>query len=376
MQLEFSRLDIPFTAAFKHSSAVRTATQSVWVTARSADVAGVGEGCPREYVTGESLASAQAFFADHREVLRQGIDSVDALAGWVNDHTAPIDANPAAWCAVELAMLELFARREDVPVERMVAVPPTTGEFQYSAVVGDGGPDMLRATVTRYRALGFVDFKLKLSGDPTADRDKIDTLRDLEHPERLRIRVDANNLWDNAETAVRHLQGLDCSFVGIEEPLSANAFDGMRLVSEHTGSPIILDESFLQAEQLVEITGDPERWIINVRVSKMGGLLRSLALVEAARNSGVSIIVGAQVGETSVLTRAGLIVARAAGSQLVGHEGAFGTHLLKADVAIPALMFGPAGRLNADAYELSTKPGWGLTLRPEREFAVRLPALD
>ena len=376
MQLELSRLDIPFTVAFKHSSAVRRATQSVWVTARSGDVAGVGEGCPREYVTGESLASAQAFFADHREVLRQGIDSVDALAGWVNDHTARIDANPAAWCAVELAILELFARREDVPVERMVAVPPTTGEFQYSAVVGDGGPDMLRATVTRYRALGFVDFKLKLSGDPTVDRDKIDTLRDVEHPERLRIRVDANNLWDNTETAVRHLQGLDCPFVGIEEPLAANAFDAMRLVSEHTGSPIILDESFLRAEQLAEITGDPERWIINVRVSKMGGLLRSLALVEAARNSGVSIIVGAQVGETSVLTRAGLIVARAAGSHLVGHEGAFGTHLLKADVAVPALMFGPAGRLNADAYELSMKPGWGLTLRPEREFAVRLPALD
>ena len=315
MQLEFSRLDIPFTTAFKHSSAVRTATQSVWVSARSDDVAGVGEGCPREYVTGESLASAQVFFADHQEVLRQGIDSVDTLAGWVDHHTALIDANPAAWCAVELAMLELFARREAVPVERVVGVPPTTGEFQYSAVVGDGGPDMLRATVTRYRALGFVDFKLKLSGDPIVDRDKIDTVRDVEHPERLRIRVDANNLWNDAETAVRHLQGLDYSFVGIEEPLAANAFDGMRLVSVRTGSPIILDESFLRVEQLAEITGDPERWIINVRVSKMGGLLRSLALVEAARNSGVSIIVGAQVGETSVLTRAGLIVARAAGRQ-------------------------------------------------------------
>ena len=375
VQLEFSRLDIPFTTAFKHSSAVRTATQSVWVSARSDDVAGVGVGCPREYVTGESLASAQVFFADHQEVLRQGIDSVDTLAGWVDHHTALIDANPAAWCAVELAMLELFARREAVPVERVVGVPPTTGEFQYSAVVGDGGPDMLRATVTRYRALGFVDFKLKLSGDPIVDRDKIDTVRDVEHPERLRIRVDANNLWNDAETAVRHLQGLDYSFVGIEEPLAANAFDGMRLVSERTGSPIILDESFLRVEQLAEITGDPERWIINVRVSKMGGLLRSLALVEAARNSGVSIIVGAQVGETSVLTRAGLIVARAAGRHLVGHEGAFGTHLLKADVAIPPLMFGSAGTLNADAHELSTKAGWGLILCPERDFAVRLSAL-
>ena len=375
MQLKLSQLDIPFTAAFTHSSAVRSATQSVWVTARTGRIVGVGEGCPREYVTGESLASAQIFFADHRKALRSGIDSVDALAEWVDDHNGLIDANPAAWCAVELAMLELIARREEMPVEHVVAAPPTTGEFQYSAVVGDGGSDTFRATVARYRAQGFVDFKLKLSGDPIRDRDKIETLREVANPERLRIRVDANNLWNDVETAVRHLESLDCSLIGIEEPLAAHAFDDMRRVSEHTGFPIILDESFLRAEHLAEIAGDPQRWVINVRVSKNGGLLRSLALVKAARHAGLSIIVGAQVGETSVLTRAGLIVARAAGDHLVGHEGAFGTHLLTIDVATPPLMFGPAGRLDADAHALSTRAGWGLTLRPERDFAVGLSAL-
>ena len=302
-------------------------------------------GCPREYVTGESLASAQAFFDDHRDSICQRVGSVDALAAWADAHSAVIDANPAAWCAVELAVLELFARCEDTPVEWVLGALPATGEFRYSAVVGDGGPDMFRATVARYREMGFVEFKLKLSGDPVRGRDKIDTLRDLEDFESLRIRVDANNLWDDAETAVRHLAGLDMSFVGIEEPLPVNALEGMRIVSEHTGSPIILDESVLRADQMAALAGDPERWIINVRVSKMGGLLRSLALVKAAREAGVD---------------------------LLAQEGAFGTHLLEADVAIPPLMFGPGGMLNADAHALSTKAGWGLMLRPERDFAARL----
>ena len=271
MRLELYRLDIPFTTAFKHSSAVRRATQSVWVEARSGRIVGVGEGCPREYVTGESLASAQAFFDDHCDALCQGVGSVDALAAWVDNHAAVIDANPAAWCAVELAMLELFARREGVPVERLVGALPATGSFRYSAVVGDGGPDMFRATVARYREMGFVDFKLKLSGDSVRDGDKIDMLRELKDFERLHFRVDANNLWEDAETAVRHLAGLECSFVGIEEPLPANALDRMRIVSEQTGSPIILDESLLRADQMTVLAGDPERWIINVRVSKMGG---------------------------------------------------------------------------------------------------------
>ena len=372
MQLELYRLDIPFTTAFTHSSAVRTATQSVWVEARSGGLVGVGEGCPREYVTGESLASAQAFFNDHREALCQDVGSVDALAAWVDDHATLIDANPAAWCDVELALLELFARREDVPVEQVVGAHPVTGAFRYSAVVGDGGPDMFRATVTRYREMGFVDFKLKLSGDPVRDRDKIDALRNLKDFESLHIRVDANNLWDDAETAGRHLAGLECSFVGIEEPLSANAIEGMRFVAAHTGAPIILDESLLRADQMTALAGDPECWIINVRVSKMGGLLRSLALVKDAHKSGLPILVGAHVGETSVLTRAGLIVARAAGGGLLGQEGAFGTHLLETDVATPPLMFGPAGMLNADTHALSTGVGWGLALRRDKDFAALL----
>ena len=134
-----------------------------------------------------------------------------------------------------------------------------------------------------------------------------------------------------AETAVRYVAGLEFSFV--EEPLPANALAEMRTVSEHTGAPIILDESFLRADQLAALAGDPQRWIINVRVQD-GGLLRSLSLVKAARDSGISIIVGAQVGETSVLTRTGLIVARAAGGDLLAQEGAFGTHLLETNVAL------------------------------------------
>ena len=372
MDLRLYRLDIPFTTAFKHSSAVRTSTQSVWVEAHAEGVTGVGEGCPREYVTGEDLASARTFFEDHRHELCREVGSLDALRAWVSHHAQIIDANPAAWCALELAMLELFARRENISVEQLTASEPATGSFRYSAVVGDGGPDMFRATVARYRAMGFDDFKLKLSGDPVRDGDKIDALRELQDVESLRVRVDANNLWDDPQTAAAHLGGLGFSFVGIEEPLPANALDSMRIVSEQTDSPIILDESFLRAEQMAAIARDPERWIINLRVSKMGGLVRSLGLVNDARDAGISIIVGAQVGETSVLTRVGLTVARAAGSDLLAQEGAFGTHLLETDVAVPSLMFGQTGLLNADAYALSTSAGWGLTLRLERDFATLL----
>jgi L-alanine-DL-glutamate epimerase-like enolase superfamily enzyme len=101
----------------------------------------------------------------------------------------------------------------------------------------------------------------------------------------------------------------------------------------------------------------------------MGGILRSLRVVDAARRRGVPIIVGAQVGETSLLTRAALSVAACARDVLVAQEGAFGTLLLTTDVCDPPVMFGPGGVL-----ELAQPgaPGFGVDVKPDRSFLCEL----
>ena len=58
-------------------------------------------------------------------------------------------------------------------------------------------------------------------------------------------------------------------------------------------------------------------------------------------DDGIGIIVGAQVGETSILTRASLAVMNEhAAITLIAAEGAFGTLLLEHDLTEPCLMFG------------------------------------
>jgi len=365
--LTLHRIDIPFRLAFKHSAAERSVTQGVWVEARLGDSCGVGEGCPREYVTGETLDSAAHFFARQRDALRGAVTGVDELADWVSDHAQEIDANPAAWCAIELAILDLLAQREGVPVEALLSLATAGGSFRYTAVLGDSDRDTFRAIAGRYAAMGFHDFKLKLCGDIGRDRAKLASLAEL-GIEKFRLRVDANNLWHDEDRAARHLLALDQALLGVEEPLPAYEFEAMRRLCDKTGFPVVLDESCLRVEHLAAVEGDPQRWIINVRVSKMGGLLRSLEMVRGARAVGIPLIVGAQVGETSVLTRAGLVAAAAAGDGLLAHEGGFGTWLLESDVADPPLMFGNGGVLDASAYGLSTRPGWGITLAANTEI--------
>ena len=77
----------------------------------------------------------------------------------------------------------------------------------------------------------------------------------------------------------------------------------------------------------------------------MGGVLRSMEVARRAKKRRIGIVVGAQVGETSILTRAALAVASVCGDALVASEGAFGTYLLQRDLTSRSLMFGPGGRL-------------------------------
>ena len=69
-ELRFAVLAIPFKVAFRHASAERAETSSVWVESVSeGGVVGRGESCPRPYVTGETIESAQAFFSRHEAAL-------------------------------------------------------------------------------------------------------------------------------------------------------------------------------------------------------------------------------------------------------------------------------------------------------------------
>ena len=343
--LRVRELCIPFKNSFRHAAAERSATSSVWVEAVAADgTVGYGESCPRPYVTGETTDSVQAFIAAHEADLCRAVDTVEALRAWMTRRREVIDTNPAGWCAVELALLDLLAKQRRQTVEAMLGLPVARGPFRFTAVLGDAAPESFAAMARQYGDRGFTDYKIKLSGDLARDRAKLGSLQGLAVPE-IRVRGDANNLWHDPDMAIAFLRELNSPLYAVEEPIPAGRYDDLARVGEALNCLIVLDESLVRANQIDCLPPPSSRWIANVRVSKMGGLLRSLEVVRAAQAHGIGVIVGAQVGESSLLTRVALTVATAAGGSLVAQEGAFGTHLLQYDVCTPPVMFGAAGAL-------------------------------
>lgn len=361
--LKFHTLHIPFRQRFAHASAERAETSSLWIAATDNDGhTGWGEACPRPYVTGETPETARAFFNDIQANVLTDISDLNSLRHWVITHALQIDQNPAAWCAIELALIDLFSKQSTKTAEAWLELPATHGTFKYSAVLGDADLPTFAATFKRYQEIGMTDFKLKLSGKLKHDQDKLALLTNA-GPAVSRLRLDANNLWDSPDAAQDYLAKLNAQAFAIEEPLASRLRGQLPALSQSSGMAIILDESLCRIEELANYaTGT--NWIPNIRVSKMGGILRALEIVEAARARGMSLIIGAQVGETSLLTRASLTIARAAGASLIAQEGAFGTFLLTQDVCTPSLMFGAQGLLQFE----SAQSGWGLVCSPDRAW--------
>ena len=344
-KIELRKIEIPFKVGFKHSSAERNQTYSVAVEVTSGSgFKGYGEGCPRDYVTGESLSSVEKFFGKHNLMIINDIDSIVTLQVWIKENIESIDQNPSAWCAIEMALIDLIAKCESQTVESILGLPELNGVFKYTAVLGDSSIEVFESQLKYYISMVFSDFKVKISGDILKDSQKF-RLFENNAGKKLRIRIDANNLWNNAGDVLHYIDQIDIDIFGIEEPVDKNQYDTLNEIAKLSNTKVILDESFLNISDFEKIQERPDDYIINIRISKMGGIVRSLKVAEKAKKLNIGIIIGAQVGETSLLTRGALTVANAYKNNLTGQEGAFGTFLLERDIAKPELQFGQGGLL-------------------------------
>jgi L-alanine-DL-glutamate epimerase-like enolase superfamily enzyme len=163
-------------------------------------------------------------------------------------------------------------------------------------------------------------------------------------------------MFATAADAIEALGPMRSAAWAVEEPVFARDWPALARISEETGLVVIADESLTT---LADLRAMPLGFLPNLRVSKLGGLIRSLQVLDEALKQGRRVIVGAQVGETSILARAGVALASAAGPHLAACEIGYGPWLLRRDVATPSLGFGWQGMLRTK--KIAAQPGAGLS---------------
>jgi L-alanine-DL-glutamate epimerase-like enolase superfamily enzyme len=362
IHIEVQPLRVKLKTTVRHAAATRNEGESVWVKAERNGITGYGEGCPRPYVAGDELESSVRWGQEIFSAGKVHFNTFEDIKKWAEKNSSLIDRYPSAWCAIEMALLDLLSREKNCSVETLLGMDGCKRRGRYTAVLGDDQKWKFTNQVEQYLIRRISDFKIKINGKLEKDRARLEILEDLFKQHNIpdvRIRLDANNLWaGRSEEAINYLKELNCNAFAIEEPVGARDAEDSSKVSVATGLPVILDESLCTFDDLSHYINLPGKFIANIKVSRVGGIIRALRLVEELKNLGWPVIIGCHVGETSLLTRAALITAYAAGENLIAQEGAFGDYLVEQEPVDPILRFGRNGILDLSCpYYLKTVQG-------------------
>ncbi len=325
------------------------------VTLSLAGEIGFGEGTPRSVSGGETLAEAESWLLGLQPQVA-GITSLYQLEAFVQERREDIDAHPMAWCALEMAFLDALARASRLSVERFTGLASVRGDYRFTTSLGDEEDESLETLVRTSFERGVEDFRFRLSGDASADLRRLRRVHALAAPRGLRprVRVDAGALWrEGGEEALRRLLPLRDYFWAIKEPGDARPARELSRLSVELDRVLVLDESLARLADFDAFEGSDGSYAVHLRVAKMGGLLRSLEVLERVRDLSWPLVIGSRLGEGPLLARAGFAVAAQARDLLVVKESsAEGLRHRR----------GPRLSFEADAWARLEHmgPGWGL----------------
>lgn len=238
------------------------------------------------------------------------VAALNAYAGPL-DRMALLAAMPpgAARNALDCALWDLEAKREDAPVWQLAGLePPAPMPTAFTISLGE--PEAMAADACAAAARGFALLKCKLTGE--GDRARIAAVRSGAPDARLI--VDANESWHAmdivAEAAAMAALGVEM----VEQPVLHGQED--RLVGVKASLPLCADESCHSRADLDRL-GDFDA--VNIKLDKAGGLTEALALRQAARDRGFRIMVGCMLGTSLAIAPAALV---AQGADWIDLDGA------------------------------------------------------
>jgi o-succinylbenzoate synthase len=238
---------------------------------------------------------------------------LDLAAELVGEHV------PAARFALETALLDLEAKRRDVPFDELLAralrVPLVSEPLALSALLVTQDPadlvDAARASVTQ----GFGTLKLKIgAGDMHADVARVAAVRDAIGPD-VKLRVDANRAYSLDQTL---------------SLLAALAESAPELVEEPTGElegldsspvPLALDETLEHddgLERLQRLAAMLPIAAVVLKPTVLGGFRRTADIARRATQLGLDVIVSHAYEGPLGLTAAAAL-ARVVGSSRRAH---------------------------------------------------------
>lgn len=286
-KIEAFRLSLPLVRAFQTSSHRKAYLEHILIRAQDGDgTVGWGEiASPSDpYYCPETVEDCLLMVDRYLAPVLLEADwehPTDVGAAW-----ARIRGHNFAKAGMEIACWDLWCRAAELPLARALGGTRTEIAAGVSLGIEPTVADLL-VQVERYAAEGYRRIKLKIA--PGWDVEPVRAVRDA-RPD-LPLHVDANGVYTEDHSAV--FTELDrFGLTMIEQPYAPGALAAHARLQARISTPLCLDESVEDLDQLdTAITLDAGR-ILNIKVSRMGGLATARAAHDRAVGAGWQVWCG------------------------------------------------------------------------------------
>lgn len=316
-----------------------------------AGITGYGEVCPL----------GPSYLPSYAEGARTGIAMLArALIGLDPTQLDPLNAamdqalrgHPYVKSAIDVACWDILGKVTRQPVA--VLLGGRFGEcFALYRAISQESPERMAEKVEAYRAEGYTKFQLKVGGDPDTDIARIRAAREILHPADVLI-ADANTGWTQ-HAAIRVADAVRDLDVYIEQP--CRSYAECLAVRRHTNRPFVLDEVIDDIDTVVRAVSDQAMDVINLKISKVGGLTRARQMRDLCVALGIAMTVEDTWGG-DIVTAAISHLAHSTPASLLFSSTDFNSYVT---VSIAA----GAPRRQGGLLASPTAPGLGVTPRPD-----------
>jgi len=365
-EFEIYALKIPFKMEFTHAMASRAFSDSLILKIKGKEKKGFGEAIIRGYVTGkigdgaDLLKNAKDIVMEILEPLMERDIFWEEVKEYLDSLSLEIHELPLL-CAVETAILDIFCDNSRKDIYHLLKKRPLRQSIQYGGVLPILPLPTAEYLLDMYRKVNIRSLRIKVGTD-------LDYNEEIFRLSRGRLggdfdlRVDANASW-SLDMALENL--ILCREYGIslvEEPFGRGREEILLLSNypESQGFQFVADESAISITDIEAMAENRDFHMINLRLSKNGGLFMVLKMAEVAERIGLRYQIGCHVGETGILSA----LERVAASILpraVYVDGSYDSYLLSENITSEDLSFG----LNGVA-EIIRGQGLGFTVDKDR----------
>ena len=286
--IKFWQVDLPLREgrySWSNGNFVDVFDSTVVAVETDAGIIGYAECCPlgSAYLPAYALGVRSGIAELAPKLI--GLDPTDI--GTLNRHMdAVLRGHPYVKAPLDIACWDILGKVTGMPVYKLLGGAAQDRIALYRAISQES-PEAMAGKIAGYRQEGYTKFQLKVGGNADTDIARIHQTRAILAPGDILV-ADANTGWTRAEAA-RIVSAIASVDVYIEQPCPT--YEECLSVRRRTARPFVLDEVIDDIGTLMTALTEDAMDIINLKISKVGGLTKARLLRDICVTTGTPMTI-------------------------------------------------------------------------------------